>query len=76
MIYHIVNDEGSKFKVNKVIDFSHHDMRRELFKFRDDDWVSVHITDQALMIAGKVYSLNTDLQYKAKLPDTYFGDSS
>ena len=60
-IHHIVNDESQKFQVNQIIDFSHHEMRREIFKLRDQDWIHVHISDQAITIDGRIHSLQTCL---------------
>ena len=62
---------------DKVIDFSHHDIRREILKLRDYDWVHCHITDKAITIGGKTYSLDTDLSYSCDkdVPELYFGET-
>ena len=75
-IHHLVNDDGQKFVVVRLIDFSWHDIRREMIKLRDTDWIHTKITQLSLSLGGKVYSLETDLEYEMELPTAYFGEEA
>lgn len=43
-IYKLVNEDGIRFEVKKVIDFSRHNKLQEINALRDNEWAHVHVT--------------------------------
>ena len=72
-IYRLEDEDGIKFEVAEVIDFSGHGKLKEVTLLRDNDWSHVHITRRALSFSGQTYNLNTLLEKPVKIPKSYYG---
>ena len=73
-IYRLEDDDGIKFVVKEVIDFSGHGKLKEVLKLREVDWSHVHITRRALTFDGDTYNLNTELSVPMTIPKAFYGE--
>lgn len=72
-IYKLVNDDGIRFEVKKIVDFSRHDKLQEINALRDNEWAHVHVTQRTLTFNEKTYNLNSDLSIDRVVPANFFG---
>ena len=73
-IYLLSNEEEVRFTVKKMVDFSKHNLLKEVSALRDNDWAHVHVTDRSLSIGEVCYNLNSDLSVPITVPEHYFGE--
>ena len=67
------NDDGFKFYVKKMIDYSHHNLAREVHQLYSYDWTHVFVTKRTLSFDDKTYNLKTQMWVEFKVPDEYYG---
>ena len=72
-IYLLQNSDGDRLVVTKTIDFSHLSRLRDITALRDDDWVSLHITDRTVTFGGRTFNLQNKQVMQVKVPNTFFG---
>lgn len=72
-IYHLENRESSRFKAVNVIDFSKHEIYKDILQLRDRDWVHVFMSDHSLCFDGMTFNLRTYTQAEFNTPKKYFG---
>ena len=76
-IYHLQSIDnsgsGAQFKVVKVIDFSEHELNRDIQDLKERDWAHVFMSDRSLSFDGKTYNLSTSTVTEFKTPSNYFG---
>ena len=73
-IYLLTNEDGVKFIVSKILDFSHHKMLKEINNLRDNDWAHVHITSRTLTFGDKTFNLNSQLSMDITVPALTYGE--
>ena len=73
-IYLLSNEEEVRFTAKKTIDFSNHNLLKEVSSLRDNDWAHVHVTDRTLSIGENCYNLNSQLSEPINVPEYYFGE--
>ena len=73
-IYHIVNEDNTRFKVKKQIDFTKHEIFKEITNLRDIDWAHVFVSNKSLTFDGNTYNLDTYLVKEFTIPSSYFGE--
>lgn len=73
-IYLLSNENEVRFNVKKMIDFSSHNLLKEINALRDNDWAHVHVTDRTLSFGETCYNLNSSLVEPICVPKHYFGE--
>lgn len=68
------NENEVRFNVKKMIDFSSHNLLKEINALRDNDWAHVHVTDRTLSFGETCYNLNSSLVEPICVPKHYFGE--
>ena len=72
-IHLLKNNDSSEFVITTTIDFSHHDILKEIKALRRKDWVRLHMSERALTLGNKTYNFSNSLSLEVKVPNTYFG---
>ena len=67
-IFHLLNEDGIRFDLKKIIDFSHHDKLAEVNALRDNDWEHVHVTERTLTFSNTTYNLDSQLSFDINVP--------
>ena len=75
-IYLLKNNDSSEFMINKMIDFSHLEILKEIKALRKSDWVRLHMSERALTLGNRTHNLTSNLSFKVKVPNTYFGQEN
>ena len=73
-IYHLENEDGIKFHVKDVLDFTESNKLKQVLRLRDTDWSHVHITRRAITFDGDTYNLRSQLTSPLTIPKAYFGE--
>ena len=73
-IYRLVNNDNSRFEIEKVVDFSPHEIQKEITNARDRDWLHMFVSDKSLTFDGDTYNMDTFLKVSYTIPDDYFGE--
>ena len=72
-IYHLQDEDGIKFRVKELLDFSKSKKLKQVLRLRDIDWSHVHITHRAITFDGETHNLNSILASPLSKPKSYFG---
>ena len=69
----IRDEDGIRFTVSRLIDFSSHNKMAEVNKLRDNDWLHVHVSERSISFGENTYNLNSDLTQEISVPKHYLG---
>ena len=75
-IYLLKTNDMSQFNVTKIIDFAHLDISQDIKALRKSDWVRLHMSERALTLGNRTHNLTSNLSFKVKVPNTYFGQEN
>ena len=67
------NNNSSEFVITTTLDFSHHDISKEIKALRRNDWVRLHMSQRSLTIGNRTYNSANNQSLEVKVPNTYFG---
>ena len=72
-IIYIRNEDGVRFQVKQLIDYSFHNLSKKVAELFSFDWAHVFVTLRSLTIDDRTYNLKTDLWVEFSPPKEYFG---
>ena len=49
-IYHLVNEDGTHYTIDKTFDYSGHISKKDVMEFRRNEWFNAYICDRTLSI--------------------------